>query len=210
MSDNSSCYFGRHTSRIIQHHGDKDHPDYGKKVLILELSMDEWDVLSNGEFFSRLIKAKLLGASLVQIEGGETHSYLRFLTYILPLIKHTIPVRLCVDACKTTFVDKISQHVDGVCLDIRLPLKKEYTKEDRDACKTSGEYRSPMQFRDDVVATAKLVDHKPFTMFRIHKNFMSEGDIKQTEEYLRDFRSPITVVGAVKRGRHYGRNRQSA
>ena len=195
MSDTSSCYFGRHTSRIMQYHGSNGHPDSGKKVLILELSMDEWDVLSNGEFFSRLIKASLLGASIAQIEGGETHSYLRFLTFILPLIKHKIPVRLCVDACRTAFVDKISQHTDGMCLDIRLPLKEEYTREDRDACKTSGEYRSPMQFRDDVIATAKLVDHKPLTMFRVHREFMSKRDIEETRNYLRDFRSPVIAVG---------------
>lgn len=193
MSDNSSCFFNRHCATIVHYSNRAKHPDRGKNVFILELSSEDWDVLSNAEFSNRLTKALLFNTSFIQIESPESHQFMKFLKYIIPLIHSVCPVRLCADGCRTNFIESVAYLTDGVCIDIRIPLKKEYSKKDRDICKVSGEYRSPLQYRDSVKLSIGLVDHLPLSIFRIHKEFMTDEDVEKTMEFLLEYRSPIIV-----------------
>lgn len=178
---------------IIHYPPRSKHPDRGKKVFILELSEEDWDVLSNAEFSNRLTKALLLQSSFLQIEGTDSYQFMKFLKYIVPLIRSVCPVRLCADGCRTTFLENVAYLTDGVCVDIRIPLKREYLKRDREICKVSGEYRSPMQYRDSVKTAIGLVDHLPLSIFRILKDFMTQEDIQETQQFLSEFRSPVIV-----------------
>lgn len=193
MSDNSSCFFNRHRAMIIHYPNDSSHPDRGKNVFVLELSDEDWDVLSNAEFSNRLTKALLLGASFLQIEGIDSHQFMRFLKFMTPLIRSICPVRLCAEGCRTTFLESVAHLTDGICIDIRIPLKAEYVRRDRELCKFSGEYRSPMQYRDSVRASVGLVDHLPLSIFRVHKDFMTDEDVSETKRFLSEFRSPVIV-----------------
>lgn len=193
MADTSSCYFNRHTTRITEYGGSSTHPDSGKKILKLDLSNEEWDVLSNGEFFNRFIKSLIKGVSFVQIDGADTHQYLKFLTNILPPIRCHVPVRLFVDGCRTFFVEKMLPLVDGIGIDVRFPLRSEYAREDRENFKSSGEYRTPHQFRDEIMETAELAGFKELTVFRLCGSYNTEKTVVETREFLRNRKLPVIV-----------------
>lgn len=122
MADDSPCFFHRLNSKITVHPDDFWLPESGRKILHLELTSDEWSVLSTGEFFSRLFKSKFLGAEFVEIYGDNPSNHLKFLSSILPMIRPILPIRMCVNWIDVSFMEQMIGQVDGLCIEINVPL----------------------------------------------------------------------------------------
>lgn len=180
MSDNSSCYFNRHTARIVIN---SDNLPIREPVLTLDVSDGDWEVLSNREFACKLIKSMILGVKLVFIDG-ETHKFLKFFSTMLPVFYTVIPTVICVDGCKALFLDRIFQYVDGVCLCIKLPVKDKYTKEDRSFFREVGEYRTPDKYKSNILDMISSIDSKKYSILRLERDFMDEPDIAETLSFL--------------------------
>jgi len=182
MSDNSLCYFDRHDIKIVV--GDDEMPT-PKPVLKLKVSDGDWEVLSNQEFSSKIVKSNLLGVEAVFI-SGETHKFLKFFTTILPMFYRTIPTIICIEGCRALFLNRVKDYVSGICLDIKLPIKEEYTKEDRSFFRRTGEYRPPERYKDNILDIISEIVNKKYSILRIDGSLMSEENLLITKKFLSD------------------------
>jgi hypothetical protein len=187
--DESHCFFDRHNVWL-----DVESP-FERKVLRLFLTSNEWEMLRRNEFLLKLTKSTLWGAGLATVEGEESHHHLRFLTRILPEIRLRLPVCLSVDGCRFLFIEKLIGLVDGLSVEIRLPLRESYSQTDRQYCKrVLGEYRNPNHYRDMILKTAELADRLPYTRFRIRNpELLGDDGIASVRRALKGVRSPVVV-----------------
>ncbi len=193
MSDNSSCYFNRHKVEIVIN--SKNMPTKNP-VLSLEVSDGDWEVLSNREFASKLIKAMVLGVKIVFIDG-ETHKFLKFFTIMLPVFHKILPTVICVDGCKALFLDRVFNYVEGVCLCIKLPVKEYYNKEDRSFFREIGEYRTPDKYKSSILDMISIIDKKNYSILRIERDFMDDKEIDETVSFLSSITNLKIVVSEV-------------
>lgn len=201
MSDSSPCMFSRIKSYIFVNpdEGFISHlPEAGKKTFHVELTSEEWSFLSLGEFINRLTKAKLLGAVFMDIHGEDPGQFAPFLVKNLPMFRQFLPIRIAADCFRISLIEKIIESIDGVCVDIRLPLKESYTKEDRELCRDLSE-KTPTQYKDHVVKMIELVDHLPLTFYRIQNpQLLGPNGVSSIIQFLSECKAPIAIPNGVK------------
>jgi hypothetical protein len=183
MSDNSNCFFNRYKIRI---YNNSIFNPLGGDTIVFEIANGDWEVLSNREFYSKIVKSICI--------KGDTNQFLKFLTKTLPLIRDFFPVIVVSEPNKFSFLEKMYDFVDGISFDIKLPLKHSYNKEDRVQFKNEGEYRTPLRYCESVVKYIGMYDKKKFTSICLDKNSLSDN-LDTTKTFLsNNFKSKLVVV----------------
>ena len=190
MSDGSPCFFNRYEVFI-----DIGNPLLPTKepVLSLQVADGDWEILTSKEFSNKIVKSSILGVKLVFIDG-ETHKFLKFIVNMLPMFHKILPIVVYVESCKSLFLSRIVDYVDGVCLNIRLPLKETYSPEDRTLFKRSGEYRTPEKYKESILSMISNIDNKKYSILLIDKEIMSLEDAIETRDYLKRYKSKVILT----------------
>lgn len=197
MSDTSICPFSRTRTFIVMNPDTgfiSNLPEAGKKMFHVELTSEEWSSLSIGEFYDRMLKARLAGASFLDISGEEPSQFSRFLLQYLPVFREAMPIRMTLDGGKGSFIDKIVPFISGACVDINMPLKESYSREEKEFFKGSEDKVHTSQYRDQMLKIIESVDNLPLTYYRINSSHMMGGDgIEATIAFLSEFKAPIAI-----------------
>jgi len=192
MSDNAYCYFNRHIVKIVENSPLLPSSD---RVLVFYLAEDEWDTLSNGEFVAKVTKSLLFDVKYIFIEG-ETHKHLKFLINMLSSCVSVLPIVVNLDGCRTLFLEKTLQYLDGCSLHIKLPLKERYSKEDRIFFKDFGEYRTAEKYKHSVLTSIDMVKSLPLSIIRVSTE-MGEENILSTLKFLSPYGLKTVVGGSI-------------
>ncbi len=187
--DNSSCCFSRYAINYVKDHRTMPVSDF---VLVLKVWDQEFELLSNMELVKILNKAELMGAQHCYIEG-ETHRYLKQLTNVLPLFKTILPVIVSVDDCRTFFLERIIPYVDGVNLQVRMPLRKVYRKQDKSFFREIGEYRPPEKYKRTVSDMINKIMSLKYASIQVNTDLIRGQDLKDTLSFLEEFNTRIVV-----------------
>jgi len=193
MSDNALCYLNRHNIKIIENNTLMPSKD---RILVFYVSDDNWDILTNGEFISKITKSLLFNVKYVFVEG-DTYKHLKFLTNMFSFCVSFLPIVVSLDGCRTLFLEKTVQNLDGCCLNIKLPLKEKYSKEDRVFFKQCGEYRTTEKYKNNVLKSISLIGNLPLSFIRLNTFFMGEEYLSITQEFLKKYDLKIVIGNSI-------------
>jgi len=162
-------------------------------ILCFTVGNGSWETLTAKETVNKVVKSKMIGVSTIMI-CGETHKYLKFLNSAIPILNTVMPVILSVEGCKNLFVERMSELVSGICLEIKLPVIHQYRKTDRRYFRRVGEYRNPNAYKSNIITLIEMIRPLQNSILKVNKELMSSSDVIDTINFLSSYGMKTVVI----------------
>lgn len=147
--------------------------------------------LTLDELQKNIRNGMLMGTDMIIISGGEPTLHTDIIIDCLKELGKPLPIRMDTNGQLPNEVARLLPYVDGFAVDIKVPIKNEYTEEELIRFREIIGVDDVVKYAQNLEKTIKLVDGKELSLYRtVGYPMFQKQDKLAISEYASNLKSP--------------------